>query len=192
MSLSIQDKPALILVDIQKGLDEPGYYGTERNNPDAENNAGILLRFWRENELPVFHIKHCSTTAGSPLAEGNRGNEIKDIVAPEQGEPVMKKNVNSAFIGTDLKQQLDNRKIKKVVIAGLTTEHCVSTTVRMAGNLGLDTYLVADATAAFDKKGVNGEYYPAQLVHDVMLATLHNEFATVVDTDRLIAQLRIA
>jgi len=190
MNISIPDKPALILVDIQKGLEDLAYYGGHRNNPDAENNAAILLRFWRENGLPIFHIKHCSTTPASPLAEGKPGNDFKDIVAPQTNETVIKKNVNSAFIETDLEQQLNNLQIHKVVIAGLTTEHCISTTTRMAGNLGFDTYLVADATAAFDKKGVNGELYPAQLIHDTSLATLNNEFATVVNTEELLNQLK--
>jgi nicotinamidase-related amidase len=186
MSISIHDKPALILVDIQKGISVPGYYGTERNNPNAEDNAGILLRFWRGNGLPVFHVKHCSTTPGSPLAEGSPGNDILEIVAPTSAEPVIKKSVNSAFIGTDLQQQLDVANIKKLVIAGLTTDHCVSTTTRMAGNLGYETWLVADATATFDKKGVNGEIYSAELIHNTALASLNNEFATVVNTEELI------
>jgi len=190
MSISISDKPALILVDIQKGLEDLAYYGGHRNNPDAESNGGILLRFWRENNLPIFHIKHCSTTPASPLAEGKPGNDFKDIVAPKANETVIKKNVNSAFIGTDLEQQLNNMQIHKVVIVGLTTEHCISTTTRMAGNLGFDTYLVADATAAFDKRGVNGELYSAQLIHDTTLATLNNEFATVINTEQLLNQLR--
>jgi hypothetical protein len=52
----------------------------------------------------------------------------------------------------------------------------------MAGNLGFDTWLVADATATFNKKGLNGEYFPAELIHRTALASLQNEFATVVDT----------
>ncbi|WP_457832140.1 isochorismatase family protein, partial [Staphylococcus aureus] len=89
----------------------------------------------------------------SLLNESHQGNEFKDIVKPTDDEPIVKKNVNSAFIGTDLKEQLDNRKITKLVIVGLTTDHCISTTTRMAGNFGFDTYLVSDATATFNKKG---------------------------------------
>ena len=39
MSISRSDKPALILVDIQKGFDNIEYWGGQRNNPDAEENA---------------------------------------------------------------------------------------------------------------------------------------------------------
>ncbi|HMH21484.1 MAG TPA: cysteine hydrolase family protein [Puia sp.] len=177
-----QNTPALLLVDIQKGLDELEYYGGERNNPSAEHNASLLLQYWRQQSWPLFHIKHCSVTPGSPLTEGLPGNEHKDEVRPLPGEPVIRKNVNSAFIGTDLRERLDAQGIRTVVIIGLTTEHCVSTTVRMAANYGYDTVLVSDATAAFRKKGINGEPIPAQVVHDVNLATLNGEFAEVVET----------
>lgn len=181
-----QEKPALILIDIQKGFDDIEYWGGHRNNPDAETNAGTLLNYWRQNNLPVFHIKHCSTNPVSKLAEGNVGNEFKDVVKPKTGEPIIKKSVNSSFIGTDLKHQLDNAGIRNLVIAGLTTDHCVSTTTRMAGNYGYDTYIVSDATATFDRMGADGQKYSAEIIHDTALASLQNEFATVLKTVDLI------
>jgi nicotinamidase-related amidase len=181
-----QDRPALILIDIQEGFNDIDYWGGHRNNPDAEANAAKLLCFWRENRWPVFHIKHCSTNPSSRLAEGNIGNEFMEVVKPNVSEPIIKKNVNSAFIGTDLKEQLDRAGIKKVVIAGLTTDHCVSTTTRMAGNYGYETFLVMDATATFDKTGVDGQRYSAELIHETALASLNNEFATLVKTEGLL------
>jgi nicotinamidase-related amidase len=183
MSTSITDRSALILIDIQKGFDNIEYWGGQRNNPNAEENASELLALWREHHLPIFHIKHHSTNPNSPLHETNEGNDFKDLVKPIHHEPIIKKNVNSAFIGTDLKDQLDNLKIKKLVIVGLTTDHCVSTTTRMAGNLGFDTFLVSDATATFNKKGPEGQNFPAELIHATALASLNEEFARVVTTD---------
>jgi nicotinamidase-related amidase len=183
MSISKLDRPALILIDIQKGFDNIEYWGGERNNPNAEINASELLKIWREKNLPIYHIKHCSSILTSLLHETNIGNEFKDLVSPIEGEPIIKKNVNSAFIGTDLKDQLDKAKITKLVIVGLTTDHCVSTTTRMAGNLGYETYLVADATATFNKKGIDGQNYSAELIHETALASLNEEFATIVTTD---------
>lgn len=189
MKLSQQDNPALILIDIQKGFDDVEFWGGHRNNPEAENNASRLLNFWRKNSWPVFHVKHCSANPNSRLAEGQIGNEIQDIVAPTGDEPVISKSVNSAFIGTDLKQQLDYAHIRKLVFVGLTTDHCVSTSVRMAGNFGFETYVVFDATATFDKKGLEGQVYPAELIHETALASLNGEFATVVKTEPLINML---
>lgn len=184
-----QERPALILIDIQKGFDDIEYWGGHRNNPDAETNAARLLEFWRQNNLPIFHIKHCSTNPDSRLAEGNAGNEFKDLVEPKEGETVIKKNVNSAFIGTDLQQLLNTAGIKKLVITGLTTDHCVSTTTRMAGNYGYDTHLISDATATFDKTGPEGQKFSAEIIHETALASLHNEFATVLKTEELIKKL---
>jgi hypothetical protein len=98
--------------------------------------------------------------------------------------------VNSSFIGTNLQQQLDAAGIDTIVIVGLTTEHCVSTTARMAGNFGYHTYVVADATAAFAKTGTKGEYYNAETVHLTALAQLNNEFATVLNTDEVLNALK--
>ncbi|OIP00556.1 MAG: cysteine hydrolase [Bacteroidetes bacterium CG2_30_33_31] len=179
------DKSALILIDIQKGFDDINFWGGHRNNLEAENTASKILEFWRENHLPIFHVKHCSTNKNSLLAEGNVGNEFKDIVKPLKGETVIKKNVNSAFIGTDLQQQLDAAGIKKVIIVGLTTDHCISTTARMAGNYGYKTFVVSDATATFDKIGADGQKFSAEIIHHTALASLHNEFATILTAEEL-------
>ncbi len=181
--------PALILIDIQKGFQDVAYWGGHRNNPKAEAQAALLLQFWRKNAWPVFHVKHCSIHPDSPLAEGQPGNDFQDPVKPMEGEPVIRKKVNSAFIGTDLKQRLEIAGITLVVIAGMTTDHCVSTTVRMAGNFGFDTFVVADATATFDKKGTEGQLFSAELIHETALASLNDEFARVVNTEQLIRAL---
>jgi len=182
MSILKSDRPALILIDIQKGFDDVEYWGGERNNPDAENNARMLLDIWRDNHLPIFHIQHCSSNPNSLLNELKEGNEFKEIVKPINGEPIIKKNVNSAFIGTNLETLLKENNIHTVVIVGLTTDHCVSTTTRMAGNLSFKTFIVSDATATFNKKGIDGQNYSAALIHETALASLNGEFADVVTT----------
>jgi len=183
MGLTRSNRPALLLVDIQKGFDNIDYWGGQRNNPGAELKASELLKAWRAHQLPIFHIQHCSTNPVSPLHKTNAGNAFNELVTPMQGEVVIQKNVNSAFIGTDLQARLDEAKITTLVIVGLTTDHCISTTTRMAGNLGYQTFLVADATATFNKKGVDGKNYPAELIHETALASLNEEFATVVTTE---------
>ncbi len=183
MTITKAERPALILVDIQKGFQDIAYWGGQRNNPEAEIRASELLQLWRENGLPVFHIRHCSTNPVSPLRETHPGNQFMDLVIPAEGELVIKKSVNSAFIGTALQARLDAASITTLVIVGLTTDHCISTTTRMAGNLGYNTFLVADATATFNKTGIGGQNYPAELIHETALASLNKEFATVVTTD---------
>lgn len=177
------ENAALLLIDIQKGFDAIDYWGGERNNPDAEMNAGKLLTLWRKHQRPLFHIQHCSLHPRSILAPASPGNAFKDIVKPLNGEVVLQKQVNSAFIGTNLKQQLEEKGIDTLIIVGLTTDHCVSTTARMAGNFGYRTFVVADATAAFDRTGINGERYHAEIIHLTALASLKDEFAMIVTAD---------
>ncbi|MGX1928366.1 cysteine hydrolase family protein [Flagellimonas sp. 2504JD4-2] len=177
---------ALLLIDIQLGLEETDFYGSERNNPNAEMNAGKILENFRKRNLPIFHIKHNSTNPKSPLHPDKKGNEFHPSVSPIPGEPVFQKNVNSAFIGTNLEEQLKSQDITKLVVAGLTTEHCVSTSVRMAANLGFDVILVSDATAAFDKVGYDGQKLSAHLIHNAALANLKDEFATIKNTETVL------
>lgn len=174
----IPQRAALILIDIQRGFDNPQW--GHRNNPDAETNAAALLHAWRQTGRPLFHVQHLSQDAHSPLRAGSPGSEIKEIVLPQAGEPVIQKHVNSAFIGTDLEDRLRCEGITTLIIVGLTTNHCVETTARMAGNLGFLTYVVSDATATFDRRGPDGVLHPAQDIQAMTLANLHQEFATIV------------
>ena len=179
--------PALLLIDIQKGLEDGAYYGGNRNNPDAETNARRILDQWRDLSLPVFHVQHSSQNSESPLHASKPGFAIQEVVQPLPSEPVLVKHVNSAFIGTDLKERLDQARIKTLVMVGLTTNHCVSTTARMAANYGYSVILIADATATFDRVGIKGEKYDAETMHLTSLASLNHEFAEVVDTETLVA-----
>jgi nicotinamidase-related amidase len=186
--MTLSDKPALLLIDIQKGLNDLAYYGGHRNNPQAEEQAAKLLSFWRANHLPVIYVKH-NGTPPSPLAKGAPGNEFKQIITPIKGETIFEKEVNSAFIGTDLNAFLKTEGIGHLVLVGLTTAHCVSSTARMAGNFGYDTYIISDATTTFDTLGSDGQHYDASLVHDICLANLKNEFAAILDTASLLELL---
>jgi nicotinamidase-related amidase len=185
--MSLPRATALIVIDVQAGFDHPKW--GKRNNPNAEENVAKLLAAWRESERPIFHIQHLSTEEDSPLQPGRPGVEIKEIVKPLWHEPVITKRVNSAFIGTDLEARLRQRMVKTVVLCGLTTNHCVETTTRMAGNLGFDTYLAGDACATFDRVGPDGVTYAAEQIHAISLANLHGEFATVSSTEAIIGDL---
>lgn len=181
---ALPERTALIVVDVQDGLDEPRL--GRRNNPDAERNIARLLAEWRTRGRPIFHVQHMSTRPDSPLRSDQPGNAIKRIVAPQGEEPVIPKTVNCAFVGTDLEARLRAAGVHTVVIVGLTTQHCISSTARMASDLGFATVVVDDATATHDSRSYDGSYYPAEVVHAVSLASLHGEFAMIVQTDQLL------
>lgn len=175
---------ALIIVDVQNAFDDKKW--GERNNLNAEKNISNILQFWREKGWTVIHIRHQSDNPNSVFHPNSKGFAIKEIVKPNNEEIIITKKVNSSFIGTNLEEYLQQNDLSTVVITGLTTPHCVSTTTRMSGNLGFDTFLISDATAAFGMKDQNGTYYDAETIHNISLATLHNEFATILTTEQLI------
>ena len=179
------DGAALLLVDVQRAFDDAGYWGA-RNNPACEDNIAALLAAWRRKGRPVVFVRHDSVEDGSPLAPGLPGNAFQDVIT---GEPdlLVVKHVNSAFYGDpDLHGWLGEQGVDELVIAGITTNHCCETTARMAGNLGYRTWFAIDATHTFDRHAPDGTVIPADEIARVTAANLHGEFATVVETARLL------
>ena len=185
----ISKNPALILVDIQKAFLEKDYPGFKRNNPNAELISGNILKKWRELKLPVIHVRHSSTNPNSKLHKSKPGFEFNDYVKPLNDEIVLTKKVNSAFIGTKLEDMLINLKINTLVIVGMTTNHCLSSTVRMSGNLGFETYLISDSTACYNTKSISGDIIDCQEIYENSLASLNEEFARVIDSKELFSLL---
>ncbi|WP_230531188.1 cysteine hydrolase family protein [Microvirga roseola] len=185
--IHLPDNAALLVIDVQQAFDQPRW--GQRNNPEAEGNIARLLAAWRASRRPVIHVHHESASPTGAFRRGEAGILTKPEAMPVEGERLYWKTVNSAFIGTSLEADTRKAGITALVIVGLTTNHCVSTTVRMAGNLGFDTYVVSDATATFERKGLDGRIRSAAEVHASALSDLHEEFATVVDTGTLLAEL---
>ena len=185
--MSSSSSTALIIVDVQRAFDEWEAKGKRRNNPRAVARIADLLAAFRETRAPIFHIRHEGTKPTSSFLPSGTGYPVKDEAREQDGEPVIVKRVNSAFIGTDLESRLRAAGIASVVICGATTNHCVETTTRMAGNLGFDARLVRDATWTFDRVGPDGDAHAAEDIHAMTLSNLNGEFATIVTTAEAIA-----
>ncbi|KAJ5722657.1 hypothetical protein N7488_000692 [Penicillium malachiteum] len=220
------NKPtALILIDNQSAFCQPdtlSYWGKGRSNPQYEVNIQALITAFRAARssastfMEVIHIFHSSVTPSSLLHPSHPNNGIRPLEfakpASDGSEPVFWKSVNSSFIGTDLEAHLREKGIRQIIFAGLTTDHCVSTTVRMAANLGvvdrlLDEgpvkiksdgthvkdvlvekgriILVQDATATFGKRG-----FDAETVHAVSVASLDGEFCEAMNAEDVVKALR--
>src|SRR5687767_756701 len=177
----VDARTVLVPIDVQCGFDDPRW--GNRNNPAMETHGRALLDAWRAAALPLIHVRHDSITPGSTLAPGQPGHAFRPGFEPRPGEPVVSKSVNSAFIGTDLELRLRRLDASALVLFGITTDMCVSTTTRMASNLGFRTILVGDACACFDVTGPDGHRIDAEAIHRAHLATLHAEFAQVVSTE---------
>jgi nicotinamidase-related amidase len=181
------DTPVLLIIDVQRGLDHPSF--GRRNNPGAEARMAELLAAWRTAGLPVIHVQHLSVRSDSPLRPGQPGCDIKPEVAPAPGEPHFTKSVNNAFLGTGLAEYLRDRGCHSLVVVGLTTDHCVSSTVRAAADLGFAVTLVSDATATFERTAPEGTVIPAEQVHAAHLASLEHEFCQVSPAARVLASI---
>lgn len=171
---------ALLVIDVQRAIDHPSW--GERNNPRAEGNIAALLAAWRATGGPLYHVRHDSTEPASHYRPGQPGHDFKPEAMPRTGETVIAKRSNSAFIGTGLEAILRAAGVETLVVAGVITNNSVEATVRMAGNLGFETFVVADACFTFGRKDWNGRWRTAEEVHAMSLANLEGEYAAVVET----------
>ncbi len=171
---------ALLVIDVQRAIDHASW--GERNNPHAEANIAALLAAWRATGRPVYHVRHDSTEPQSHYRPGQPGHDFKPEAMPNPGEAVIAKQTNSAFIGTDLESRLRAAGQTVLVVAGVITNNSVEATVRMAGNLGFETYVVEDACFTFGRKDWNGTFRTASDVHAMSLANLEGEYAKVLTT----------
>lgn len=177
----------LIPIDVQRAFDEPSW--GRRNNPEMEARGLALLAAWRGAGRPVVNVKHNSTEPASTLRPDRPGNAFKPGFEPAAREALIEKTVNAAFIGTSLEADLRARGLGQIVLFGITTDMCVSTTARVGANLGFHVVVVGDACHTFDQRAPDGDNLPAELLHRAHLTTLNTEFARVANTDEVIAAL---
>jgi nicotinamidase-related amidase len=188
--LNLPNSTALILIDLQRAIDDPRWAAEgPRNNPGAEAAAAMLLARWRDLSWPVVHVRHDSTEPSSTYRPGQPGNDFKPETAPRTGETIIPKRVNSAFIGTDLDQHLRGIGARTLVILGVITNNSLEATVRNAGNLGYAVLLPEDCCFTFAKRDLRGKIWPAEDVHALSLANLHGEYATVTSSAKILEAL---
>ena len=174
---------ALLVVDAQKGINDLQHWGGvngRRNNPDAEEHIRTLSDAFRTAGLSVIFTVHDSRQAVSPLKLDAPGGAFLDGIGPRADELVIRKDINSGFVGTNLEVELRRRSINRLVTVGYFTNFCVESSVRMAGNMGYDSYLLPEACATCNRIGFDGVDYDPQVVHDLAVASMNGEFATAL------------
>jgi len=179
------DHAVLLPIDMQRAFDGPPW--PRRWNASVDANGLTLIRRWREAGRPIIHVRHDSVMEGSSLAPGSEGNRFRDGFEPREGEQLVTKSVNSAFIGTDLDLRLRRLGARHVVTFGISTDMCVSTTVRTGANMGWDMVLAQDACDCFDLPDGKGGTVPAETVQAAHVATLGFEFCRVFSARDLVA-----
>ena len=197
---------ALLLIDIQAGFDDPTYWGLQRSNIHFESNIRRLLCAFREvadesahqNEPRIIHVKHSSSSQKSPLFAGKPGHEFHACAQPRPFEVVITKKEHGAFMGTNLEEVLRSNHVRTLYVAGLVVDHCITTTIRMASDLGVTNYpgaeknvlngrvvLVSDATATWERGR-----FDAETVHGVHVESLKGEFCEVLETSEVVRELK--
>ena len=204
---------ALLVIDMQRDFVEAGGFGAALGNDVAQLRRAIaptarLLAAWRAAGLAAIHTRegHRPDLADLPPAKHARGNNAIKIgdagpmgrilvrgepghaiipeLAPAPDEPVVDKPGKGAFFATDLHAILVNRGITQLVVAGVTTEVCVSTTVREANDRGYDCLVLEDCTASY-----NPDFHRAALA---MICAQGGIFGWVGHSGTVIAALQSA
>lgn len=173
----------LLPIDLQRAFDFASW--PRRWNAKINEKGQALIAHWRKNRGPLLHVRHDSVEPNSTLRPGLPGNDFLPGFGPSADEEMMSKSVNSSFIGTDLDLRLRRRGIDTIVAFGISTDMCVSTTVRHGANLGYKMILVEDACDCFDLKGSNGAIIPAETIHAAHVASLAYDFCSVTTAGAL-------
>jgi len=177
------DRAVLLPVDMQRAFDAPPW--PRRWNDQADANGLALLDAWRTAGRPIIHVRHDSVQPGSTLAPGTPGNAFRPGFEPLESELLITKSVNSAFIGTDLDERLKRVGARHVVVFGISTDMCVSTTIRTGANMGWDMILAPDACDCFDLPDSQGGWISAAEIQRAHVATLAFEFCRIHSTAEL-------
>ena len=180
--MRIAESAALVLVDLQRAIDDPSW--GVRNHPDAESRGARLLAAWRLSGRAVFHVKHDSVEPNSTYRPGQSGNEFKPEFVPLAGERIVAKQTGSAFAGTGLQSLLEAGGHNQLVVFGVITNNSVETTVRHAACLGFSVVLVEDACFTFNRGP-----WRADEIHAMSLANVDGEYCEVTTADAVLLPL---
>ncbi len=175
---------ALLLIDIQKDYFAGGRHPLVGMDA-ASDTAARILAATRDDERPVFHVRHEFASDAAPFFHpGSDGATIHDIVAPRDGEPVVTKGAVNAFVGTDLHERLRAADVDELVIVGAMSHMCIQAATRAAADLGYACTVVHDACATSDLT-FEGRTIPAAQVHDSSMASLEFGYAKIVSASKI-------
>jgi len=179
----ISTNPALLIIDIQYAIDQ--FSKHPRNNPMLEDNLAVMLKQWRTAKRPIYHIRHSSKFPDSPYHRDSGFFDFKAEVAPLTDEPIITKQENCAFVGTELDTLLRENNITELIICGVLTNHSIDATTRVGAALGYRIYLPDDLSASCGMTLLDGSMLTAEEVQNIYLSNLDGEYATVCHSHAL-------
>jgi len=168
-------KKAMILIDIQNDY-FPGGKCELYQADQAAAIAAAALEDSRKSGDEVIFIQHINQDINAPFfCEGTEGCEIHDSVKPLRSEKIIIKRRPNSFYETELKDYLESKGITELYICGMMSHMCIDSTVRAAKDLGYTVNLIENACTTRDLS-LNGEVYPAKIVHNIFMAALNGKF----------------
>lgn len=145
------DQTALVLIDIQNDYFKGGAMELE-NSDKAGQNAGKLLNYFRQNGVPVIHVRHENATSiATFFIPGTDGARIHKCVEPKEGETVILKHFPDSFMETELGNVLEKMSIKHLVIGGMQSNVCVKATTLKALEKKYTVTVAEDTLAALNQ-----------------------------------------
>lgn len=177
---------AIIVIDIQNEYFPGGKLPVPDGQRVLEKNQQ-LLNFARSHTMPIFFVQHLGSPDGPLFAEGSGFDDFHAKLQPYTGDRVIRKATPSAFVGTDLEAQLNALGIKQLIVSGLMTHMCVSSTARDAVPKGFSVIIPDDACATRDVDGWDGNVLSHQQLHYAALTAVGDVFAEVMSTTQLTA-----
>jgi nicotinamidase-related amidase len=170
----------LIVIDAQMEYTEEGALALPNLAP-ALNNVTALLLKGRKDGAEIVHIAH-EGSEGRAFDPAN-GGRIIGQVAPLENETVLTKGLPNSFAHTGLQNHLAGIGRPHLVICGFMTHMCVSSTARVALDLGYETTVVSDATATRALPATDGgEPISAEALQRSALAALADRFSAINTT----------
>eukprot|EP01104_Vermistella_antarctica_P010938 TRINITY_DN2974_c0_g1_i2.p1 TRINITY_DN2974_c0_g1~~TRINITY_DN2974_c0_g1_i2.p1 ORF type:complete len:197 (-),score=42.03 TRINITY_DN2974_c0_g1_i2:252-806(-) len=179
---------ALLVIDIQNDYFPGGKWTLHNIEAAAANVARLIADARNTANVPVIHVRHEFPAGPAPFfVAGSDGAKIHDSVLPKEGEPVITKNQINSFRDTNLKQILDDKDVKNLVICGAMSHMCVDAATRAAADFGYQVTLVHDACASREVE-FNGVTVSGELAHAAFMSSLGFAYAKAVTTDAYLAK----
>ncbi|QHQ61695.1 isochorismatase family protein [Anaerocolumna sedimenticola] len=173
-------KTALLVIDVQNALVKEHPYQEDSMIHSLEQ----LISSCRDKEIEVIYVQHNGEEEEN-LAPGTEGWQIYDKIKPTGTERVFNKDYNSAFKGTGLQDYLDTKEYATLIIAGMQTEYCIDTSIKVAFENGFDLIIAEDAISTFDQPSISAK----EIREFYFYRIWNNRFGKVLESKEIIKNL---
>jgi nicotinamidase-related amidase len=176
---------ALVIIDVQQSFQHRPFW-REDDVPAFRESLLALDAGCRERGVPVIHVLHEAPGSGGPFDPASGHVRVMDWV-PGEPQALFRKRVHSALVESGLREWLEARRIRRLIVTGIRTEQCCETTARHASDLGYQVDFVTDATLTFPMKHAGGRVYSPEEIRERTELVLAGRFARIATAAEALA-----